>query len=631
MMLALCPVLAFICGFLYIGNRWSFGSVRLLVTRTSIAFGLYLVLLTELLGFFKAITRWGLLLGWLLPVVAFGWWAWGMIRRKRPIQFPKPEYPEGWVSWTLLVVVSLVLATTGLVAWKSPPQTWDSLTYHMSRVAHWAQNRSIDHFATGIERQVSMSPGAEIVTLNLYVLTGGDRLAPFTQWFAMLGSLVSVSLAAKLLGARPYGQWLAIFFAVTLPIGIVESSSTTTDYVVTFWLVCAVVESLEYYRGGQARALLFLCLASALAVLSKPIAVPYLIPFAAWIAVLILRRQGLAGVLKWAGTAVLVAGVVNAGYLGRNWITFGSISNPVDFITHSNQLRTPQGWLSTLIKNAGLHAGVPYLSSLNDKLNELVLKAHVKLGVEIQDPRTTGDGVFRIRPPSTQEDLTSNPYHAYLILLSVAVGIAFSKRVSALAIFYSAMVAVTFALFSLIFKWHVFSVRYHLPFFVLFAPAVGRIWGIFERVKVGYVVAAFLLIGARPWLFSIDSRPLIPKPGRSVVESILDGTRERLYFANLPDGYEPFQRIAGEILNRGCTEVGIMLFGDDPEYLLWVLLNAPRPDLRVEWIVSGATDRYSPADFQPCAVVCNGCEGQATIRGLVWAQQFTGMRLYLRP
>ena len=434
MILALFPALAFVSGFLYLGNRWSYRSVRLLLTRAGLLFGGYLVLLTEILSLFKAVTRWGLLVGWLLPVAAFGWWAWSMIRKKRTIVLPQIEYPRGWVTWTLLVGVALVLSVTALAAWLSPSQTWDSLTYHMSRVAHWAQSRSVVHFATGIERQVSMSPGAELVSLNFYVLTGRDRLATFTQWFAMVGSLVGVSLAARLLGAKPYGQWLAVFFAVTLPIGIVESSSTTTDYVVTFWLVSAVVESLEYYLRGQARALLFLSLASALAVLSKPIAVPYLIPFAAWIAVLILRRQGLAGALKWAGTAVLVAGVANAGYLGRNWITFGSISNPVDFTAHSNQLRTPQGWLSTLIKNAGLHAGVPYLSSLNDTLDELVLKAHVKLGVEIQDPRTTSDGVFRISPPSTQEDLTSNPYHAYLILLSVGLGLAFWKRVGALEI-----------------------------------------------------------------------------------------------------------------------------------------------------------------------------------------------------
>ncbi|HKZ54089.1 MAG TPA: hypothetical protein VJ123_01315 [Anaerolineales bacterium] len=141
------------------------------------------------------------------------------------------------------------------------------------------------------------------------------------------------------------------------------------------------------------------------------------------------------------------------------------------------------------------------------------------------------------------------------------------------------MVAATFALFSLIFKWNIFGVRYHLPYFVLFASAFGRLWGTFERVKAGSIIAAFLLVGSRPWLFSIDSRPLIPKPGRSLVGSVLVEPRERLYFANLAaTSYAPLQRITSEILDRGCSEVGIMLLGDAPECWPGELMSAPRPD-----------------------------------------------------
>jgi len=103
----------------------------------------------------------------------------------------------------LLAGVVLVLTVTATVAWLSPPQTWDSLVYHMSRVAHWAQNRSVWHYATGIDRQGSMSPGAEVITLNFYVLSAGDRLATLPALFALIADEMAIGVANdKTTGAR---------------------------------------------------------------------------------------------------------------------------------------------------------------------------------------------------------------------------------------------------------------------------------------------------------------------------------------------------------------------------------------------------------------------------------------------
>jgi hypothetical protein len=51
-----------------------------------------------------------------------------------------------------------------------------------------------------------------------------------------------------------------------------------------------------------------------------------------------------------------------------------------------------------------------------------------------------------------------------------------------------------------------------------------------------------------------------------------------------------------------------------------VLLDAPRPDLRVEWLVSGGPPglTISP-DFSPCAVICQQCGADI--------QQFEGLPL----
>jgi hypothetical protein len=500
-------------------------------------------------------------------------------------------------------------------------------------VAHWAQDRSIWHYATGIDRQTSMPPGAEELVLNSYVLSQSDRLSNFPQWFSMLGSLIGVSLIAHYLGAKSSGQWLAAGFAATIPMGIVEASSTINDYVATFGVVCVVVECLAYYKYGENRSLVYLSLAAGLAMLTKPVAVPFLIPFAAWLAYLLIRRHGFVTLLKWGGVAILIIGLINAGYLTRNYITYGALSNPVDFETHYTQLHTIPGFIATLLKNIGMHVGLPRLDGLNHAWYLLILKTVVKLGLDINDPRMTAVGYFHVIAPSTSEDVASNPYHAYLIFALFIVMFFMIKKLGRSLVVYALLVASAFLLFSFIYKWNAFGTRYDLAFFVLFAPAAGFILDRFDKYKPGYLVVVLLLIGSSPWLFNIRSRPLITTPGDpSGQKSILVDSRQNLYFANALSVRGIYTQFTDTIKGEGCSNIGLMLRGDDPEYLFWVLMGAPRTPVSIEWIVSGPTDRYSLPDFKPCAIICRGCTpAQSPLRGLEIAQQLGDTWLYLPP
>jgi hypothetical protein len=587
----------------------------------------------ELLSVFRWITVLGLVIGWMVPIVAFAFWLWHKKKAGEIVTLPEFQFPNSWWNRSLLLIIFVVLVTTALVAWVTPPQTWDSLTYHLSRVAHWAQDRSIWHFATGIDRQTSMPPGAEELILNSYVLTQSDQLASFPQWFSMLGSLIGMSLIAYYLGVKSSGQWLAAGFAATIPMGIVESSSTINDYVATFWVVCVVVECLAYYKHGENRSLIYLSLAAGLAILTKPVTVPFLIPFALWLAYLLVKRHGCLTLLKWGGVAILVIGLINGGYLTRNYITYGALSNPVDFETHYNQLHTIPGFIATLLKNIGMQVGLPRMDGLNHAWFLLILKIVVKLGLDINDPRMTSVGYFHVIAPSTSEDVASNPYHAYLIFALFILMFFMIKKLGRSLIVYGSLVASTFLLFSFIYKWNAFGTRYDLAFFVLFAPAAGIIFEGFDKYKPGYLVTMLLLIGSFPWLFNIDSRPLIATPvSASGQKSILEDTRQSLYFANAPSVKDIYIEFTDTIKHEGCSDIGIMLKGDDPEYLLWVLMGAPRSGVRIEWIVSGPTTRYERPNFQPCAVICRGCTmEQSPLRGLEIAQQRGDTWLYLPP
>lgn len=623
----LLPVAAYSGLFLFLGSRWGYEHTRLLLLRSAALTAAYLVLALEALSLVKAVTWAGVSAAWLVPGLAF--WIYLISRRVNgiPIQLPRFHLPgSGW-EWLLLGVIVGVLVITFIVAWITPPQTWDSLTYHLSRVAHWSQNRSIGHYISGIERQNSMSPGAELLVLNSYVLTGGDRLANFPQWLAMLGSLVAVSVAAKLLGAKPFGQWLAACFAATLPMGIVQASSTATDYLTAFWTTCAAIEVLHYQVNAERRGPFFASLTAALALLTKPVSVPYLLPFMLWMAALLFKRYGWKAGLKLGAAALLTVIAINAGYLARNLSTYGNIANPADFEYHSNQLRSPAGLVSILSRNAGMQAGLAGASEWNENIFKVVLRIHMLLGLGLEDPRTTLVGEFQVRPPSTQEDFATNPYHAYLAIGLFALMFLLGRRLGNRPLLYAGGAVLGFILFSFIYKWQVFGARFHLLFFILFAPVAGAVLAGLRLKPFGVLVAVTLLGLSFPWLLSIDSRPLLSKEGQG--ESILSTSRQQLYFSNAIGIEEGVRAITTDIQQQDCLQVGLMLHGDEPEYLFWSLLGAPRNTLRVEWIVAGTPSaRYQPEAFQPCAIVCSGCQ-EDRLRDLDWQYESSGFALYM--
>lgn len=632
--MALLPIAAFLTAFVLLYNLDPQQDWRRAFLRTAVLWGSYLILATEMLSLFRAVTPSGLSIAWMLPLLLCAVWLAGSRLTGKRILLPGLPRPSHWLDWVLSAGLVTVLGITALTAWLAPPQTWDALNYHLPRVAHWAQEHAVRHFTTGIEVQDSMPPGAEMIILNFYVLLRGDRLATFVEWFAMFGSLIGASWLAKQLGADRLGQFLAAIITAAIPMGIVQASSTMTDYVVAFWVVCAVAEVLWMRSEGvKGDTILFTSLAAGLALVTKPTAAAFLLPFALLAGFILLRRLGLMRSLGWFVAALVLVLVLNAGYLTRNYLTYGNpISNQERIDKQVNELMTVPGMFSNVLRNAGLHLGTPK-QAVNQWIYDQVARIHAWLGVDINDPRTTLHGLYNpIGGFTTAEDVVGNLLHMCLIVLTFFAALLAFKRLGSFTLVYVLLVTATFFLFSLFFKWQIFGTRYHMPFFVLFAPAIGLALARLLPANLARLGCILLLLAASPWLFSINSRPLIPIPGRSYVGSILTTQRQALYFANGPHLEQPYTAMTERINAAGCSSVGIMLSGGNAEYPLWVLLGAPRDSLDVEWIVSGSpSDKYSQPGFQPCAIICQKCSDDwLTLRGLPIAYEDGDYRLYLK-
>lgn len=631
-MLALIPILAFLGLFLAL-LRYFPADWRLAFLRAVIIWGVYMVLVTELLSLFHLVTVAGLALAWLLPCLATGgWliWSRGLPNRLPPEAETQPVMfrhwlarllPQAWPDRLLLLGLLAILCITALVAWFSPPQTWDSLNYHMSRVAHWAQERAVVDYATGIDPQNVNPPGSEMIMLQFYVLQQSDRLVTFAGWFAMLTSLIAVSRIARSLGVGLRGQLLAAVFLGTLPMGIIQASSTVSDYVLAMWVLCAAVECMDVFVGTiRSNRLVFVSLSAGLAMITKPTAVAYLSPLAVFLAVILLQRLRLGRALLWGMVAVILVVGLDAGPLTRNARFYGNpLGSPGQLGVHHNQLANLQGTMSNLIRNFSMHLGTPW-RYVNKGLGVVVLQLHRWLGLDINDPRTTSVGVFRIHGITTGEDVARNPMQAYSILLAVPLLLLRRKWLDRATLVYALVALSSMVVFSYLFKWQSFGGRYHIAFFALFAPVAGCLLAAFVPKYWSDAVGGLFLLTAWPWLFSIQSRPLIPVAGDTLTNSILVEPRQDLYFANARYLINSYTSLIGAIEETGCNQVGIALGGNAPEYLLWVLLDAPRPDLRVEWLVSGGPPGLAVSpNFAPCAVICEDCGAEK--------QEFEGLPL----
>jgi 4-amino-4-deoxy-L-arabinose transferase-like glycosyltransferase len=606
---------------------------RRLFIWSAVIIGTYAVLVIELLTLARAVTTTYLIIAWAIPLPILSYLLIQHIRKGQKVLLPSLSKPESGVEYGLWIGIFIILFVTAVIAWKTPPQTWDSLNYHMSRVAHWAQQGGLQHFATGIEVQNNMAPGAEILVLHSYVLSASDDWVNFIQWFAMIGSAIGVSWIAYQLGTDRRGQLLAAVFVFTIPMGIAESTSTMTDYVVTFWIVCVAAECVKILRGELSKAgVLILGASVGLAVLSKPTAFAFLLPFAILVAWLLIRKQQRILAVRAILLTIGIALILNLGHFVRNGVTYGNPIGPVDrFSQHANQLRSLRGLTSNLIRNTTMHLQTPS-PHVNKAIAIGVELIHQLMGLDVNDPRTTAAGRFKVSLPRTNEILVGNPLHTFLILIMFGIVILRRKKLNINLLIYTGVLAGSAILFSFLFKWLIFGTRLQLPFFVLAAPMFGSIFGVDKKAVSGYLLGFILLLASTPWVFSIDSRPVIPNEDRSLVGSVLNESWMEMLFANAGYLKEPIRDMVIHIAEADCSEAAFMLLGNSVEYPFWAMFGAPRTEMQFSWIVEGTPSSiYSSEDFEPCAIICEDCPFEDdTLHGLRLAHSRAPYSLYLK-
>lgn len=504
-------------------------------------------------------------------------------------------------------VLFLALATT--------PYNWDSMTYHLPRIAYWAQNRSVAHYATNCIRQISSPVLAEFVNLNVYILCRGhDWFFNLLQAASYLTNAVLAGAIAAKLSCDGRFRFLAMLLYMTMPIAYAEALTTQVDNFAAVWLLFFVWRLLDYVDRKKAmrfdKITVFrvgtMGLCTAWGYLAKPSVCVGMAVFAVWLLFVCIRRKDrireLAGIFVCALPWVAVP---MAPEILRNFKTFGAYASPSAGAAQMVGTLQPAYLFVNMIKNISFNMPTSFVRNVETIFTQPAVKAAVLLNVELNaEAISENGGAYMLHEAGNYGcDTAVNPTVFWLFLICVLWTILRTgkNRWAEKERGYFWAAAVSFLLFCTILRWEPYVSRYMISYLALFCPLIAA--GI-RRVTVGrrrrpvrLCLVCFISLLCILQAYSLFQYHDDIRKGRA-------RTRPYGYFAMRWDELAVYAPLADEIRSKQYDEVGLRLIkADDFEYPFWEMLDG----CRLEHVkVKNESAVYTDEDFVPDCVIWFG-------------------------
>lgn len=572
------------------------------------------VAVTELLSVAVSLGRPGLLVFWTAAAVVAALWFLRRSERQRcRHRLPNLRLGIGraWAIGRLeLVGVAIVLATVLLVALVSPPNSWESMADGMMRVAMWLQQGSVAAYATPSLAQIYRPPLVSYQIAQLLSLGGGDWFANVPEWLALAGCPVAASLLARELMQRLRVQLVAAVVAVTLPMALLQGSSTQGNLLAAYWVLCAVLLLAQHLRSPARWRLVCCGSAAGFALLAASTAFVVLPAAAVALGLYggVARRQPRRALVALAA-AVAIALVVNVGHLARNWLVFDHPVSPM-VSGQMNERFDLTVLMANLMRNSLVHWSLPSaafgertLSAVSAALGGIPEPEAATAGLPLEESRL---------PYRIGETETPNFLHHWLLVAS-AIGLLMQLvRRGASPPLLSYLLAGWLASvvgFSAVLQWQYWGSRHHTMLFMLGAPLaavfLGRAFGCPRtpqrprgdwRLRGASLV---LLIASVPWLLFKESAPLLAAPAAGTQSaSIFARSRAEAYFAQIggPSSYRDHVVLADQIVALQQAEIGLDISWSGGaswirfSYPLLALVRERREDAEFSYVYIDAED-----------------------------------------
>jgi hypothetical protein len=145
-----------------------------------------------------------------------------------------------------VIIISILMLYNLVIAIAMPPINHDGLSYHLSRIIQWIQNKNVNQFFTNDWRETAFPPNSEILMMWTMLLAKSDYFVQTIQWFSAYFaaiSIISLAITAKLSIRQSI---FTGYIFLTLPMVALQSSTVQNDLIVTAFFLPFLYFLLQY-------------------------------------------------------------------------------------------------------------------------------------------------------------------------------------------------------------------------------------------------------------------------------------------------------------------------------------------------------------------------------------------------
>lgn len=551
------------------------------------------------------------------------------------------------VSWLPIGAAFLVCILSGYLAWRTVPYNWDSMAYHLARIPHWLQNRSVAHYATNIDRQVFSPALAEFVMLHIYALCDGqDKLINFVQCGSFWITVYLVYAIAREIGCSRGASGIAALLYASTPIVFGESLTTQVDLFSSVFGLIFVLESMQLSRQREKLfspevrkrnfvQLLLMSLSLSFGYLAKPSVCLAMVLFLIPIVIgCVRRRDSLIRILECVVCCGLTAAAAAAPELRHMWSTYHAFTYSEAGAKQMVGTAAPSYVLVNFLKNFFFNLPNAYMPGLSDRMERVLQKLSSVLQVALDDPSISEGGrTFSFNAVRDYgHDTAINPLIVWLwiavclwalvlLFLRIVKRLRHSRRKGAAAMDssrrtadsagrqYFAIASVSFLFFLTILRWEIFETRYEILYLALLCPAV--VWAVRQPQasmpaegpgRIRKVITGLVLTGMAGMCL-LQTQLLF-----SYHENIAETQNEERpggYYWWWGDEYAAQSALCAVIREEAVRSMGLYCDGGYYEYPLWAQLRGT--GICIEHVlVDNTTAQYEDSSFLPDIILWTG-------------------------
>ena len=513
------------------------------------------------------------------------------------------------------IIIAIVMVNLIILGVKTVPYNWDSMTYHLSRIMHWIKNGSINHYATNIVRQITSPPFAEVSNMYIYLLTGQkDVFLNLLQTFSFIINVFMVYFIAKKLGCNKKISIMALFLALSMPIGFAEALSTQVDNFAALWcliftyFIIDFLDPKENLKIDRTTILKVACLALSLSFgyLTKPTVLFSDLLFLIYLFIIcLIRKDKLVNIFKLSIISMIIVCITITPNIARNIKTFNAISDPIAGSKQMIHTDKPNYFYINFIKNLMWNFTTFVIDNNSTDITNYVNNLAKKYNVNIDDESISeaGNPYLAIKEIRYHQDYAFNPLIVWTLTGAIVLDVLYIvknklrgvKEISP----YCLIAILSFLIFIAIMRFQVWETRYEISFLLLLCPVIGIILnkvldnGEYRDYIIGAIV--FIALCSIYNQFIYHSEELDDRNNKD--------NKAINYFTSNLDLYDIYEEIVDIINEKGYNNVGLEVTEDTYEYPLYVMINNLN---RLEHVnINNSTRVYYDNEYIPEVIISN--------------------------